>query len=319
MKHLCIAVVLLCSAAVNGQTLTVKARVYLEGALINNGNVKSSDNTRHLMRDNLRRSPFNNQNYIPLQDPYAYPLPQFNKTARYTHLPPGNDPMYQTITDPNIFAVTGENAIVDWIWLELRDKDNSTTRIATRSALIQRDGDIVDLDGVSQVMFPGVAVDHYFLVIRHGRHLGVMSKFALSPTTLATMVDFTQPGFPTFDYGVHANGTDYTGLAQNGGVKVGVKAMWAGDFDSNAAVRNNNPSDDTNVQFHQILTHPSNVNNSSAYDFAYGYISSDFDMNSKLKFQSPNDDKNMLFAQVILYPGNTQYMANYANMLEQLP
>ena len=58
---------LLGSLAISAQ-ITVKARVYLEGALMNNGNALSSSG-KPLMRDNLRLSPFTNTSYIPLNDP----------------------------------------------------------------------------------------------------------------------------------------------------------------------------------------------------------------------------------------------------------
>ncbi|MBK8372321.1 MAG: hypothetical protein IPL20_13375 [Saprospiraceae bacterium] len=51
--------------------MLIRARVYLEGALMENGDARSSTN-RPLMRDNLRVSPYTGLNYIPVRDPYSY-------------------------------------------------------------------------------------------------------------------------------------------------------------------------------------------------------------------------------------------------------
>ena len=92
---------------------------------------------------------------------------------------------------PAVKSVTGNNAIVDWVFLELRDKNNSTTVIQTQTALVQRDGDIVSVvDGSSPVPI-GVANDDYFVVIRHRNHIGVMSPTALTLSGTSTVIDFT--------------------------------------------------------------------------------------------------------------------------------
>ncbi len=70
---------------------------------------------------------------------------------------------------------TGNDRIVDWVLLELRDPSSPTTVVATRAALLQKDGDVVDTDGNSAVRFdtdPGM----YHVVVRHRNHLGVMTK-----------------------------------------------------------------------------------------------------------------------------------------------
>ncbi|MCB0811724.1 MAG: hypothetical protein KDB87_00895, partial [Flavobacteriales bacterium] len=54
-------------------------------------------------------------------------------------------------TTAGVLAATGNDAIVDWVVLELRDANDPTTVVNTRSALLQRDGDIVDTDGSSPV------------------------------------------------------------------------------------------------------------------------------------------------------------------------
>jgi len=68
-------------------------------------------------------------------------------------LSPYNNEMTE-IADPNILLVNDNNAIVDWILVELKDGDDPTNVIYSQSALLQRDGDIVSPnDGVSPMTF----------------------------------------------------------------------------------------------------------------------------------------------------------------------
>ncbi|MEM9931415.1 MAG: hypothetical protein AAF840_16490, partial [Bacteroidota bacterium] len=82
-------------------------------------------------------------------------------------------------TTQEVFSVTGPNAIVDWIVLELRSAQDPTQVLKSRSALLQRDGDIVDIDGVSPVSLIGVNASGYFLAVRHRNHLAMMTGSAV--------------------------------------------------------------------------------------------------------------------------------------------
>src|ERR1044072_631629 len=242
-------------------TLLAKLRVYLEGSLANNASAVAPDG-RPLMRDNLRNSPFTSANYIPVQDPYEFATTHVNVTARYTKLAPQDvsHPQFQKVTDSvTVFGVTGQNAIVDWVFIELRSKANSATVVATRAALLQRDGDIVDVDVLSALSFPGVALDSYYVAVRHRNHLGAMSGFAQSVANIQSLVDMTLTATPMFDFGVSlGNGVDYTGLATNNNVKPGYRALWGGDFNADKKVKYDNPQGDDNMLFFDVISDPAN-------------------------------------------------------------
>lgn len=314
--------------------LTIKVRVYLEGALMNNGNATASDG-RPLMRDQLRVNGFTGKRYIPNKDPFKYPvqlrvevnpndtttLTTLDASNRYTKVGPGLMTRWDSIPDPAaVFAVTGQNAIVDWIFIELRSKNNNTQVLATRSGLLQRDGDVVDLDGVSGLRFPNMPMDDYYVVVKHHRHLGIMSKDPQTPQKLTDLVNFTTTAVPTFDYATtFGPSRDYTGLAQNSGVRMGYFAMWAGDFDGNGKIKADNPNDDLNTLFFDVFAYPTNITGNVNFDFAYGYLAGDYDMNGKSKFDNPNDDKNMLYGQLLFYPLNQALLSNYDFFIQQLP
>jgi uncharacterized protein YjdB len=299
--------------------LELKIRVYLEGSLLHNGNETAEG--RPLMRDNLRHSLFTGARYIPNNDPYQFENTFFDIRNKYHHVGCGEYTRFQTIEMPDsVFGINGQNAIVDWVFVELRSKLDNKIVVATRSGLLQRDGDIVDIDGTSPLQFPDIAIDQYFVSIRHRNHLGIMSLNALPVFELQSLVDFTSMSFPTFDFGTTKNnGYDYTGLAQNSYVYSGFNAMWAGDFDANSKIKASNPNDDINNLFFEIFVFPENTLGNSNFDKAYGYFQGDYDMNSKSKYDNPNDDRNFVLAQLLFYPQNIQFLPNFDFFIAQLP
>ena len=293
--------------------ISVTLRVYLEGALMQNGGATSAAGLP-LMRDDLRVSPFTGENYIPLQDPYTIAADPFVPIHNnFNKLGPGLMAVNQEITDSlAVFGVTGDNAIVDWVHVELRSKDNMAIPIATRSGLLQRDGDVVDVDGVSNLRFNGVNVDSFYVVVKHRLHLGVMSE----KVSQGDMVDFTSMSYPVYNFGLKES-VDYTGLSQNNNVAYGYSALWAGDFDANGKVKFTNPFDDQNILFFGVLfSSPDFLIN---YNQAHGYFTGDYNMNSKIKYTNPNDDTNFLFSQMLLYPPNTSFLSNFNSLIEQVP
>lgn len=104
------------------------------------------------MRDDLRVS-----SLLPLQEPF-----QTGNNERT------NLSLLNQIAVPN-------DAIVDWILIELRDVSNPSIVIAQKAVLLQRDGDIVDHLGVSPFRFTGVKPGDYYVAAKHRNHLGVMT------------------------------------------------------------------------------------------------------------------------------------------------
>lgn len=102
---------------------------------------------------------------------------------------------------PAVLAITGANAIVDWVRLELRSQANPSTIVATRQALLQRDGDIVDVDGTSAVVFDALP-GSYHLAVRHRNHLGCMTAGAISMGGAPTVIDLRTSSTTT--YGTNA-------------------------------------------------------------------------------------------------------------------
>lgn len=125
--------------------------------------------------------------------PFAGEANLMRDNLRSAGLLPTTSPYDNTVSvDESVFSITGSNAIVDWVLVELRQGANSsaTTVVTSVSAFMQRDGDIVALDGVS-----GLSIDvtpgDYFVAINHRNHLGVLTNDPLSLGTTALVADFT--------------------------------------------------------------------------------------------------------------------------------
>lgn len=312
--------------------LTIRVRVYLEGPLLNNDNEVGTTHERPLMRDNLRISPYTSKRYIPDNDPYA-PMSAISWEGgkeKYAHIESGLISKFTFIADPlSVFDVSGEDAITDWIFVELRSKFDYTNIISTRSGLVQRDGDIVDLDGVSGLRFSGIDVDDYYVVVRHRNHLGAMTASAKTPSQLDELVDFTKVETGFFDFGnTKYDGLfDYTNLAQSSHTIMGYLALYGGDFDGNGKIKYSSPNDDLSILFEEVMGHErlddnGNVigyNYFTSFNLAYGYHRGDYNMDSKVRFTNPIDDMNMVYGQLIFYPLNTTYSSLFNHFIEQIP
>jgi hypothetical protein len=130
---------------------------------------------------------------FPLSDPYS--TTQFS--TAFTHVNSGS----AAATSSTVMAVTGNNAIVDWVFMELRTGPSGlTTVVNTRAALLQADGDVVDTDGVSPVAFPNASAGNYYVAIRHRNHLGARTLNPIAVSNATPLVNFTND--PNFLNGV---------------------------------------------------------------------------------------------------------------------
>ncbi len=134
--------------------------------------------TTGLMDDALRTL-----NYLPFTQPYEAITWDYRGT--------------ETV-DPSVFAVSGNDAIVDWLLIELRDENSNTTIVESRAALLQRDGDVVDIDGVSPLAFSGLKAGFYYIAIKHRNHLGIMTANPVPLSDAVLMLNFADGSAATW-------------------------------------------------------------------------------------------------------------------------
>ena len=249
-----------------GSAVDVAAKVMLDGPY---------DGT--MMRDDLRAA-----GLIPLQEPYT-------ALGFHPDLPGGGETV-----GPAVLAVTGPDAIVDWVMLVLRDPSPPNYgRKSVRMALLQRDGDVVDLDGTSPVRFSR-SIAPYLLEVRHRNHLGIMTAQPLpaAPTGTVHHVDLSSPA--TACYGTDAQKT------------IGpIRALWSGNTLQNGQLNYVGTGNDRDP----ILVR---VGNTTPNNTVQGYFSEDVDLNGAVRYMASGNDKDRILINVgSTTPNNIRY--------EQLP
>jgi uncharacterized repeat protein (TIGR01451 family) len=264
--------------------LTLLPKVYLQGSLFG---VFSGP----LMRDDLRV-----KNLIPRKSPYVSwnPITQAD-----------------TITSNTVLVVTGQDAIVDWVFVELRDADDSTVVVDSRSALLQRDGDIVEVDGTSPITFNTVVPTNYFVVVRHRNHLGVMSKTAIPLTQVVSTIDFRSVATPTY---VLANDP----IHQSQVDVVQGKALWAGNALYDSQVIYQGTDNDVNVVYQQVIAAAGNPFLLPFYILP-GYHTGDINMDGEVIFQGTTNDLEYIYQNVINNHNGNALKQNFFIIQEQLP
>jgi len=232
--------------------VSVAAKAFLEGPF-NSGT--------SLMNDALRTLAA-----FPTTDPYP--------GLGYVHTGSGNS---GTVT-PAVLAVSGNNAIVDWVLLELRNSSTPGTVVASRSALVQRDGDVVDLDGTSAVSF-GAAPGNYYVAVRHRNHLGCMTSAAISLSAAPVTVDFTAAATATF--GTNARKT--VGTAQ---------VLYTGDVTFNGEAKYTGSNNDRDPILVTVgSTTPNNI-------IANAYSTRDVNLNGNVQYTGSGNDRDPILVNV---------------------
>jgi len=294
-------------ASALGGDVQLAAKVFLQGAY-NTGT--------NLMDDDLRTGvqTFSMARVIPDTEPYsgsAYP--------EFVHAGSGGG---ETIGNPGtVFAATGNNAIVDWVFLELRqgpDADNAAV-VTTRAALVQRDGDIVDVDGVSPVTFTGFTADDYYVAVRHRNHMGIMTASTVALTEIPVTVDFTVSSTAIYQR------SDVIG-SPHGRVELetGIFGLWAGNYDNTTdfagtqAMIYNGTNSDLDAVFFYVLLNPGNTTSAPNYIVQDVYNRNDGNMDGRVIYGGADSDVDMVFFAVLLHPDNPTN-SPVIKFFEQLP
>ncbi|MEO1259201.1 MAG: alpha-amylase family glycosyl hydrolase [Bacteroidota bacterium] len=254
---------------INRGGLSLRPKVFLQGPY---------DSGTGLMADDLRTS-----GVIPTMTPYG-----------------GTDTVAA-----EVLAETGNDAIVDWVKLELRDKDTPATILETHSALLQRDGDIVGTDGVSPVFFNGMVTDEYYIAIRHRNHLGAMTASAITLGNTIIEHDFTD------------NTNTNWGTNAQKDLGSSVMGLWSGNTNEDNKVVYSGADTDINPISFDVLNNPGNPLNFPFLPLS-GYSLSDVNMDGKTVYSGADTDVNPVSSNVLNHPNNPLSFAFYV-ITEQLP
>jgi len=243
-----------------GHGLALSLRTFLQGAY-----------AAGMMTDVLRDSMI-----IPTAEPYA------GAPYNYGHTGFGGGESVAA----SVFTPTGSDAIVDWVLVELRDATTPTTILASKSAMIQRDGDIVDLDGVSPLEIHGLADGSYHIAVKHRNHLAIRTASAQALTSTPLAYDFSTGLGQAYDNVAITSNDAMVDLGS------GVYGMWGGDASMNNITRYNGSGSDKNAVLDAIgSTTPNNV-------LTNVYHVSDLNLNAITRYNGSNSDKNVVLTIV---------------------
>lgn len=213
-----------------------------------------------LMRDDLRAA-----SLLPANEPYT--------SLGFTHAGGGGG----EIMLASVLDVTGPDAIVDWVLVELRQPGSPATVLSTRSALLQRDGDIVATDGVSPVLMNATA-GNYHVAIRHRNHLGVMTAVPIALGAIPAVIDLRDGATPT--WGSQARKPIGT-----------VTALWAGNTVQDGAVKYGGSNNDRDPIL-QV------VGGSVPTGVAFGYYKEDVNLSGVVKYAGSENDRDPILVNI---------------------
>jgi len=174
-----------------------------------------------------------------LEGPYDNETGLMNDSLRTLGLIPAMEPYFLMAwggdgeeIDPNDpdgpLSVTGNDAIVDWIKVQLYDFTfEGYAYVDSRSALLQRDGDIVDING-GPVQFWNLPEGNapYYVAIQHRNHSTIITDDPHPLGANEPMLDFTLPDIVLFE-----NPGNPSRKLQNGEL-----LLWSGDVIRNGAI-----------------------------------------------------------------------------------
>ena len=179
-----------------------------------------------------------------------------------------------------VLTTTGNNAIVDWVIVELRSTATPSTIVASCAALVQRDGDVVALDGTSPVSI-AIAAGTYHVAVRHRNHLGVMTLGGVALSSTPATVNFTLAATNT--WGTNAR-KSVTGVFP-------AQVLWAGDVTFNGQVKYTGSGNDRDP----ILT---TVGSTTPNNTVNAYSTRDVNLNGQVKYRGSSNDRDPILLNV---------------------
>jgi hypothetical protein len=218
------------------------------------------DAVTNLMHDSLRT-----RGLLPLAEPFT----------ALGHPPVGLQSGAQLA--PSALSATGPDAVVDWVFVELRGADDASRIDAARAAVVQRDGDVVDVDGVSPVRITALP-GSYRIALLHRNHLPVLTQAPVLLGAGANALDLTLGSVP-----LHVPDAEV--------LRDGRFLLWQGDVNGDATVKYTGASNDRDP----ILV---NVGSTTPNNTASGYLRTDVNMDGTVMYTGARNDRDPILLTV---------------------
>jgi hypothetical protein len=193
---------------------------------------------------------------LPLSHPFNPALPYF-----------GNPLPDWYYTGAGSVGATPNNNIVDWVLVDIRDAVSAVsatpaTSVARIPAYILHNGNIVGLNGSSNIELPVVINNELFVALYHRNHIGILNANGMPYSSGTYTYDFTTGSTQV-----------YGGANAHKQLSTGVWGMMSGDGDGSGTIQT---TDKTNVWMIQAGT--------------AGYKAGDYNMNRQVN-NPDKDDK----------------------------
>ncbi len=240
-----------CTCVGSGTMLLLNVQVMLGGPY--NG-------TTGLMSDALRVA-----GLVPPVEPYTQ--------LGYSFVGGGGE-----VVQSGALSLVGVNAIVDWVIIELRPAQEPGAIIFSRSALVQRDGDVVGMDGGSPIAL-FAAPGNYHITVRHRNHLGIATAAPVALSGTLTTVDLTIAS--TAAYGTNAR--------QNIN---GTMVLWPGDVNFDGVTRYTGGANDRDP----VLLAIGGVTPTSVVNGVYS--SCDINLDGTIRYTGANNDRDIILQTI---------------------
>ncbi len=218
------------------------------------------DAATDLMHDSLRT-----RGLLPLLEPFS----------ALGHPPVGLQAGAQLT--PSALTATGPDALVDWVFVELRGADDASRIDAARSAVVQRDGDVVDMDGVSPVRITALP-GSYRIALLHRNHLPVLTQTPVVLGAGANALDLTMGNVP-----LHVPNAEV--------LRDGRFLLWQGDVNGEGTVKYTGASNDRDL----VLV---NVGSTTPNNTASGYLPTDVNLDGTVKYTGARNDRDPILQTV---------------------
>lgn len=179
--------------------------------------------------------------------------------------------------DPAALGSEGPDAIVDWVYVELRGADDPTATITARAALLQRDGDVVEGDGTTLLRMD-VPAGGYHVAVHHRNHLSVMTRDPVLLNGGTVTIDLTDGTTPM-------HGTE----AQH--LRDGRQLLWAGDVNKDGQVRYTGMQNDRDPI---LLT----IGGSVPTGTVQAYGNEDVNLDGRVKYTGEHNDRDPILRSV---------------------
>lgn len=224
---------------------------------------------------------------VALEGPYHSDNGLMHDSLRVLGLIPGTEPFTaagfqhagsgggETISG-GVLSITGNDAVVDWILIELRDPTQPSQIVATTSALLLRSGQVVSASG-GEVRFP-VAQGNYHVAVRHRNHLGCMTAGPIAFGTAATLLDLRSAGTAAWGSGARKD-------------IGGVQALFMGNVLGDQTVKYTGQDNDRDPILQTIGgTVPTSV--------VVGYLTADTNLDGSVKYTGQANDRDPILSNI---------------------